>query len=80
MVPGEGARPWGELAEGFLSEGYSGYKGPDVGMSLVHLNNDVAAWNKGGGNEGKETEEAVRFCSKTHREPWEALEQGRDGV
>lgn len=46
---------------------------------MVHVNNGVAAWEKGGVMEGRR-QRKVRFCSETLREPWEALEQGRDGV
>lgn len=57
-------------------------------MSLVYLQNgmgaDVAAWNKRGGDggdgRGTEAGEVMKFCSKIHREPWKALEKGRDGV
>lgn len=49
---------------------------------MIHLNNemwaDVAAGNKRG-SDGRRRE-GIRFCSKTYREPWEALEQGRDGI
>lgn len=50
---------------------------------MMHLNNemgaDVAAGNKREGD-GRTQGRAMRVCSKTCREPWEALEQGRDGI
>lgn len=42
MMPGGGgAHPGGEQTEGFLSGGHSSCKGPEVGMSSVHLNNKM---------------------------------------
>lgn len=79
----------GKLGESIFSGVHNRYKGPEVEMSLVYLKNemgaDVAARNTeevmppSGGGRGRETGGDEIF-SKTHREPWEALEQERDGV
>lgn len=37
----------GRAGRGFLGGGYGSCKGPEVGMSLVHLNNDVVAGKEG---------------------------------
>ena len=38
---GRGSHPWGKLGEGILSGAHSKCKGPEVGMSLVYLQNEM---------------------------------------